>query len=81
MSRMVMKNGDIVNLETYDWSTYRGPVQLAAVVREIREKASRCQSDYPGHKVIFCFNSEDGAVPNEVQTGLQDLGVEVQTWP
>ena len=39
MSRMVMKNGDIVNLETYEWPVYRSAAQLATVVRELEAKA------------------------------------------
>ncbi len=81
MSRMVMKNGDIVNLETYEWPVYRSAAQLATVVRELEAKAQRCINDYPGHKVSFCFNSEFGAVPERVKTALEAQGVEVQTWP
>lgn len=81
MSRVVMKNGDIVNLETYDWRAYRSPVQLAVIARELRDKAEQCKNDYPGQKVSFCFNSEFGAVPDAVKKELEQLGVEVQTWP
>lgn len=81
MSRAVMKNGDIVNLESYDWSAYRSPVQLQIVAREIRQKAESCMNDYPGHKIIFCFNSEFGTVPTQVQNDLTALNVEVQIWP
>lgn len=81
MSRVIMKNGDVVNLETYDWETYKGPIQLAIVARELAAKASSCLNDYPGHKVSFCFNSEFGAIPEQVRRELETLGVEVQTWP
>ena len=67
MSRMVMKNGDVVNLETYDWRAYRSSVQLAVIARELRTKAEQCKNDYPGQKVSFCFNSEFGVVPDEVK--------------
>ncbi len=81
MSRAVMKNGDIVNLESYDWSSYRTPVQLTAVARELREKAENCKNDYPKQKIIFCFNSEFGPVPDPVRAELTALNVELQTWP
>ena len=81
MSRMVMKNGDIVNLESYDWNSYRSPVQIQAVARELRQKAESCKNDYPGQKVIFCFNAEFGAVPKPVQDELAALNVEIQSWP
>jgi hypothetical protein len=81
MSRMVMKNGDIVNLETYDWNTYQGPALRAALIQEIRAKANNCINDYPGQKIIFCFNSEAGAIPDDIKKMLQDLHIEIQTWP
>jgi hypothetical protein len=81
MSRAVMKNGDIVNLESYDWSAYRSPIQLTAVARELREKAESCKNDYPGQKIIFCFNSAFGAVPDPVRAELTTLNVELQSWP
>lgn len=81
MSRVVMKNGDIVNLESYDWHTYRRSVELAVISRELRTKAEQCQNDYPGQKVIFCFSSEFGTIPVEVKQALESLGVEVQSWP
>lgn len=81
MSRVVMKNGDIVNLESYDWSAYQSPVQVQTVARELREKAEDCKSEYPGQKIIFCFNSDFGAVPDPVRDALTPLGIELQTWP
>lgn len=81
MSRIVMKNGDIVNLESYDWGQYRSPVQVQAIARELREKAEDCQNAYPGQKVIFCFNSNFGAVPAIVRNELTSLGIELQSWP
>jgi len=81
MSRVIMKNGDVVNLESYDWKAYRSPVQLQAIARELRDKAEICKSDYPGQKVIFCFNTDFGAVPQTVENELASLGVEIQTWP
>ena len=81
MSRVVMKNGDIVNLESYDWSAYRSPVHVQAVARELREKAETCKNDYPGQKVIFCFNSDFGTIPDLVRNELTSLGVELQSWP
>lgn len=81
MSRVIMKNGDVVNLESYDWQAYRSPVQLQAIARELRDKAESCKSDYPGQKVIFCFNTDFGTVPASVENELTSLGVEVQTWP
>jgi glycyl-tRNA synthetase beta subunit len=81
MSRIVMKNGDIVNLESYDWRAYQSPVQLAVITRELREKAEQCKNDYPGHKVSFCFDSEFGAIPDAVKKALEQLGIDVQTWP
>ncbi len=81
MSRIVMKNGDIVNLESYDWHAYRSSVQLAVITRELRVKAEQCKNDYPGQKVSFQFNSEFGAVPAEVKQALEALNVDVQTWP
>jgi hypothetical protein len=81
MSRVVMKNGDIVNLESYDWSAYRSPVQMQAIARELREKAESCKNDYPGQKVIFCFDADFGAVPKPVENELTSMGVELQNWP
>ena len=81
MSRIVMKNGDIVNLESYDWRAYQSPVQLATITRELRNKAEQCKNDYPGQKVSFCFNSEFGTVPDPVKQALESLGVEIQSWP
>lgn len=81
MSRIVMKNGDIVNLESYDWRAYRSSVQLTVLARELRIKAEQCKNDYPGHKVIFQFNSAAGAVPEPIKQALETLDVDVQTWP
>lgn len=81
MSRIVMTNGDIVNLETYDWHAYQSAVQLSVITRELRYKAEQCKNDYPGQKVSFCFNSAFGAIPDAVKNALESLGVEVQSWP
>ncbi len=81
MSRVLMKNGDVVNLETYNWNVYKSPLQLSTVIKDLEDKASNCINDYPGHKVIFCFNSEPGAIPDTVKKALETLKVEVQTWP
>lgn len=81
MSRILMKNGDIINLESYDWTAYKSSTHVQAVARDLRDKAESCQNDYPGHKIIFCFNSDFGAVPDPVQNALTSLGVELQTWP
>ncbi|HEY1351810.1 MAG TPA: hypothetical protein VGF67_19495 [Ktedonobacteraceae bacterium] len=81
MSRVIMKNGDVVDLESYDWKAYRSPVQLQAITRELRDKAESCKSEYPGQKVIFCFNANFGAVPPSVEHELLSLGIEIETWP
>ncbi len=81
MSRVIMKNGDVVNLEYYDWSVYRSPIQLQILARELRQKGEDCQNTYPGQKIIFCFSSEGGAIPDLVRSELTSLGIELQTWP
>lgn len=81
MSRIVMKNGDIVNLESYDWRAYQSSAQRAVITRELRDKAEQCKNDYPGQKISFCFNSEFGAVPDEVKKALESLGIDIQSWP
>lgn len=81
MSRVVMKNGDIVNLESYDWSAYQSPTLRQAVIHELRAKAESCKNDYPGQKVIFCFNSDFGAVPDQVRNALTALDIELENWP
>ncbi|HEU5382347.1 MAG TPA: hypothetical protein VFV38_43595 [Ktedonobacteraceae bacterium] len=82
MSRViVMKNGDIVCLESYDWPEYRSLVLINSAIHELVSKAAACQSRYPGQAVRFCFNSEYGEVPQVVKTALEAQGIVVERWP
>jgi hypothetical protein len=77
---MIMKNGDVVIVESYEWRTLDG-VELAALVRELEAAARTCMIDYPGEKVRFCFNSAEGPVPQPVRSALEAIGATVETWP
>jgi hypothetical protein len=81
MQRAVMKNGDIVHLESYDWGAYRTPAQLSLVIRELQDHLDASRNAYPGQKIIVNFNSAFGSVPDRVQQALKTAGAEIQSWP
>src|SRR5262249_34036085 len=80
LNRMIMKNGDVVIVESYEWGTLAG-IELAALVRELEDAARSCMIDHPGGTVRFCFNSAEGAVPQSVRSALEAIAAKVETWP
>ncbi len=81
MNRVVMKNGDVINLESYDWKSVQDSEQLDQVIGELRQKAENCKNDYPGRTVHFCFNSQYGSIPDKVKVALGALDIAVEKWP
>ncbi|GCE30122.1 hypothetical protein KDA_56060 [Dictyobacter alpinus] len=85
---VVLKNGDVIDLKNYGWykGYYKKTSNIKRTIKEFEEQVLRYKKLYPDKKITYVFNTagmdkNDMSGFEQVKKALEDMGVEVETWP